>query len=67
MVCESTPEIVLNNGNSKRITGRRVLFSSLVGLSIAALLTLAAMALSANGIDALDVLLLVLFAVTLPW
>jgi membrane glycosyltransferase len=38
-----------------------------VGLSIAALVTLAAMALSANGIDALDIALLVLFAITLPW
>jgi len=67
VVGASTPELGISNGNIKRITGRRVLFASLVGLSIAALVTLAAMALSANGIDALDIALLVLFAITLPW
>jgi len=44
-----------------------VLFASLVAASIAGLLALAGLALSANGIGALDVLLLVLFAITLPW
>jgi membrane glycosyltransferase len=44
-----------------------VLFASLVVLTIAALLALAAQALSAGGLGAVDVLLLVLFGITLPW
>jgi membrane glycosyltransferase len=43
------------------------LFSVLVLSSIAGLLVLAARALSPGGFDALDLLLLVLFALTTPW
>jgi membrane glycosyltransferase len=48
-------------------TGRRVLFFTLVGLSIAGLIWLLAHALSAGGFSHGDLLLIVLFAVTLPW
>jgi len=49
------------------LTRRRVLFFTLVGLSIAGLLWLLTVALSAGGLGAVDILLLSLFAVTLPW
>jgi membrane glycosyltransferase len=49
------------------LNGRRVLFGALVVVTIVGLLGLAAAALSAGGLDALDVLLLTLFAATLPW
>ena len=52
---------------ARDLNGRRVLFGVLVVATIALLLALARAALSANGFDALDVLLLVLFAITLPW
>jgi membrane glycosyltransferase len=48
-------------------TGRRVLFATLVIGTIAGVLGLAAFALSADGFDSLDLLILVLFAATLPW
>jgi membrane glycosyltransferase len=57
----------LSTSSETRIFGRRVLFASLVVLTIAALLALAAQALSAGGLGAVDVLLLVLFGITLPW
>jgi membrane glycosyltransferase len=46
---------------------RRVLFAALVTATIAGLIGLLAAALSAGGFDAFDLLLLVLFAATLPW
>jgi membrane glycosyltransferase len=46
---------------------RRLLFCLLVVSSIAGLLVLAARALAPGGLDALDLLLLVLFALTTPW
>jgi len=49
------------------LTGRRALFAALVLGSIAGLLWLATVALSAGGFDPLRALILVLFAVTLPW
>ncbi|MCC6891138.1 MAG: glucans biosynthesis glucosyltransferase MdoH [Hyphomicrobiales bacterium] len=48
-------------------TGRRILFFTLVGLTIAAMIALMALALSANGFGPGDLLLVLLFAVTLPW
>ena len=48
-------------------TGRRVLFFLLVALSMAGLIWLLTVALSAGGFSAGDLLLVVLFAVTLPW
>ncbi len=49
------------------LTRRRILFFTLVGLSIFALVWLAAVALSAGGFGSVDFTLAVLFAVTLPW
>jgi membrane glycosyltransferase len=49
------------------LTGRRALFAALVLGSIAGLLWLATVALSAGGFDPLRVLILILFTVTLPW
>jgi len=49
------------------IAGRRVLFAALVAASLIGLLWLAATALSAGGFDAVDGIMLALFAVTLPW
>jgi membrane glycosyltransferase len=48
-------------------TLRRVLFSVLVGLTIAGQIALAALALSPGGFSVVDIVLIVLFAVTLPW
>jgi len=48
-------------------TGRRALFAVLFGTTIAASLALAAVALSPGGFDAIDIVLLVFFAATLPW
>jgi membrane glycosyltransferase len=63
MLERSHPEIVTDTPP----TGRRVLFFSLVGLSIAGLVWLLVFALSANGFSPIDLLLATLFAVTLPW
>src|SRR5439155_16899207 len=46
---------------------RPVLFFLCVGLSMAGLIWLALVALSPGGIGAIDLILVVLFAVTLPW
>ena len=46
---------------------RRVVFFTLVGVTMAGLLWLLARALSPGGLSVLDGLLLVLFAITLPW
>ena len=46
---------------------RRVLFGGLVIATIAAVMGLLAIALAADGLDGLDVVLLCLFLVTLPW
>jgi membrane glycosyltransferase len=49
------------------LTLRRILFLSLVGLTMAAMIGLLAVALSAGGFGFVDFILVVLFAVTLPW
>jgi membrane glycosyltransferase len=46
---------------------RPALFFSSVGLTIAGLLWLAVIALSPGGFGAVDAILVVLLAVTLPW
>ena len=61
------PNTALSSGSDKRIVGRRALFTALVLLTIAGLLWLAARTLSAGGLGALDVVLLALFAATMPW
>jgi membrane glycosyltransferase len=53
------------SGNS--ISGRRALFAGLFTVSMAALIVLAAVALSPAGFSAIDIVLIILFAITLPW
>jgi membrane glycosyltransferase len=48
-------------------TGRRLLFFSLVALTMAGMIALLAYALSAGGFSPGDLLLVLLFTVTLPW
>src|SRR5262249_42162374 len=50
-----------------RLSGRRVLFAILVTTTMAAMMWLSAVALSADGLGALDIVLLALFLITLPW
>src|SRR5262249_19547052 len=50
-----------------RVSGRRILFASLVTATMAAVMWLSAIALSADGLSALDIVLLGLFLITLPW
>ena len=47
--------------------GRRVLFAVLFAVTMAGSLALAALALAPGGFGITDVILLGLFAVTLPW
>ena len=49
------------------ISGRRVLFVVLFAVTMAGSLALAALALTPGGFGVLDLILLVLFAATLPW
>ena len=49
------------------IFGRRVLFAALFAATMAGALALAALALSPGGFGIIDMALLALFAVTLPW
>ena len=51
----------------RRVLCRRLLFLALVTTSFAALLLLVTLTLSAGGFDAVDLLLLVLFALATPW
>jgi membrane glycosyltransferase len=51
----------------ENLAGRRILFAVLVITTIAAMMGLAATALAADGLGALDAVLLALFLVTLPW
>jgi len=63
----SPQDFGVSHGSGNGIAGRRVLFGSLLALTIAALLGLAGYALSADGIGVADVLLLLCFAAILPW
>src|SRR5438552_2109879 len=49
------------------LTGRRVFFTLVVLASMVGLIWLLAFALSAGGFGVIDFILVVLFAVTLPW
>src|SRR5215475_514473 len=49
------------------LTLRRILFLALVGFTMAAMIGLLAVALSAGGFGFVDLILVVLFAITLPW
>jgi membrane glycosyltransferase len=51
----------------REMTWRRALFALLFAATMLGSLVLAAFALSPGGLDAVDIALLVLFAITLPW
>ncbi len=55
------------SANEASLVWRRLLFAALVMGSLLGLLWLAALALGPRGISGLDVALIALFAVTLPW
>jgi membrane glycosyltransferase len=65
---ERSPSQAIEVGSAGyTITGRRVLFAVLFAATTAGSLALAALALSPGSIGIADVVLLALFAVTLPW
>jgi membrane glycosyltransferase len=67
MLQRETPDDAVTIDPSPSITGRRAVFATLVVTTIAGLLSLMAVTLSAGGLDLIDVAILVLFALTLPW
>ena len=63
----SPPQAIEANAAGIDIFGRRVLFAVLFAATMAGLLALAALALTPGGFGVVDITLLGLFAVTLPW
>jgi membrane glycosyltransferase len=63
----SPPQALQADAAGKDISGRRVLFAVLFAITMAGLLPLAALSLSPGGFNIIDITLLALFAVTLPW
>jgi membrane glycosyltransferase len=63
----SLSDFDVTDGSGSGIALRRALFAGLVLASIAALLALAAQALSAGGFGIADAILLLLLGLTLPW
>ena len=55
------------SANEPNLAWRRLLLATLVMASLLGLLRLATLALTPRGISALDIALIALFAVTLPW
>ncbi len=51
----------------REMAWRRALFAVLFAAAMVGSLALAAFALSPGGLDTVDIVLLVLFAITLPW
>ncbi|MGZ5961050.1 MAG: glucans biosynthesis glucosyltransferase MdoH [Rhizomicrobium sp.] len=67
MLERSPPQALQADAAGNDISGRRVLFAVLFATTMAGVLVLAALALSPGGFDVIDMTLLALFAVTLPW
>ena len=67
MLERSPPQALQADAAGNDISGRRVLFAVLFAATMAVLLPLAALALAPGGFDIIDITLLALFAVTLPW
>ena len=67
MLERSPPQALQADAAGNDISGRRVLFAGLFATTMAGVLVLAALALSPGGFDIIDITLLALFAVTLPW
>jgi membrane glycosyltransferase len=63
----SPPQALQADAAGNDISGRRVLFAVLFATTMAGILRLAALALAPGGFDIIDITLLALFAVTLPW
>ncbi len=61
------PTNMSSSASDSLMTARRLLFGLLVAATMAGMLWLMAHALSAGGLSAGDIVLLVLFCVTLPW
>ncbi|MGE3158215.1 MAG: glycosyltransferase family 2 protein, partial [Xanthobacteraceae bacterium] len=67
MLDRPAPEALLTQNPSERLVWRQTLFFAAVGLTMAGLIWLAAVALSHGGFGLVDLVLVLLFAVTLPW
>jgi membrane glycosyltransferase len=67
MVDQSLHDNVVIAAPPALLPRRRLLFFALVGISIVGLIWLLTEALSAGGFGLLDLVLVILFAVTLPW
>jgi membrane glycosyltransferase len=65
--CPAGSALPFSAARRANLTGRRLLFATLVIATIAAVMALAAAALAAHDLGVLDVALLALFLVTLPW
>jgi membrane glycosyltransferase len=63
----SPPQALQADAAGNDISGRRVLFAALFATTMVGVLVLAALALAPGGFDIIDITLLALFAVTLPW
>jgi membrane glycosyltransferase len=63
----SPPQALQADAAGNDISGRRALFAALFATTMAGVLVLAALALAPGGFDIIDITLLALFAVTLPW
>jgi membrane glycosyltransferase len=63
----SPPQVMQADAAGNDIFGRRVLFAGLFATTMAGSLALAALALAPGGFGVIDITLLALFAVTLPW
>jgi len=67
-VLERSPlQAIQANAAGNDLFGRRVLFAVLFAATMAGSLALAALALTPGGLGIIDITLLALFAVTLPW
>lgn len=67
MLERTLPGQVAATAPALSLVPRQILFFSLVGLTMAGLIWLAVIALSPGGFGFVDLLLVVMFAVTLPW
>ncbi|MGB7276346.1 MAG: glucans biosynthesis glucosyltransferase MdoH [Pseudolabrys sp.] len=67
MLERSLPQSTKIYVTGREMTRRRALFALLFAVAMVGSLALAAFALSPGGLDAVDIVLLVLFAITLPW
>src|SRR5262249_14154902 len=63
----SAPQSKQAEAARNSLTGRRVLFAALFAVSMVGLIVLAALALSPAGLSTIDLMLIGLFAITLPW